>query len=89
MIIRNWNRGEGGHIIYSSFAVDIGNNALFEFMLSEPVKGSGNEVYVIEPSGPYTEYSLFKRHITLEEYEYRGGRHIPISDALLHKIADW
>ncbi|MFA6551359.1 MAG: hypothetical protein WCV41_02415 [Patescibacteria group bacterium] len=67
-----------------SLATDIGDNAIFDFMINQYVKGSGNAVYGIESDG----YGLFKRLISDQEYKDSGDRYIPISDAVLNSIPE-
>ncbi|MEK7067442.1 MAG: hypothetical protein AAB956_00400, partial [Patescibacteria group bacterium] len=64
--------------------VDIGNNALFDFMLNQPLKGSGDRIYVIEDLGN----ALYKRWIDSVEYNALGGRFIPVSDSVLNNIPE-
>ena len=85
LIIRNWHGEKFYGAVRLTFAVDIGQNGLFEFMVGQPVKGSKDAVYLLEKSGD----ALYKRWLTLEEYENRGGRYIPISDAVLNNIPEY
>jgi len=84
IIVRNWQQGAEGKVRQMALAVDVGNNALFEFMLNQPVKGSGDRIYVIEDLGN----ALYKRWIDSVEYNALGGRFIPVNDGALNNIPD-
>ncbi len=84
IIIRNWQQSAEGKVRQMMLGVDIGNNALFDFMLNQPLKGSGDRIYVIEDLGN----ALYKRWIDSVEYNALGGRFIPVSDSVLNNIPE-
>lgn len=82
MLARNWPSSNSAEIGVLNFSVDTGDNALLEFMIGQPVKGSRSTVYMIEADGLH----LYKYMLTAEEFNNLGGRYIPISDEVLNNI---